>query len=72
MPRFIVPHRDSIVFTLSKIRTTLSTREHLDLNQLEGMCELPQKENDLTEQMATLRWVLDSKSEWDEAGLRDT
>jgi hypothetical protein len=26
----------------------------------------------MTEQMATLRWVLDSKSAWDEAGLRDT
>jgi hypothetical protein len=30
------------------------------------------KENDLTEQLATLRWVLDKSAEWNQAGLRDT
>jgi hypothetical protein len=29
------------------------------------------KENDLTEQLATLRWVM-AYFEWDEAGIRDT
>jgi hypothetical protein len=26
----------------------------------------------MTEQMATLRWVLDKNAEWNQAGLRDT
>jgi hypothetical protein len=37
-----------------------------------GGAELDYKHNDLTEQMATLRWVLSSDWEWDEPGIRDT
>ena len=61
---------DEIEKEVSRLRTYLSKAYYLSVEEKRE--ESKQKERDLTEQLMTLRWVLDKNAEWDESGLRDT